>query len=210
VGDEPADVIEYRSRQPKFPHESTADQFFSESQFESYRRLGLHIIRDALEGVSVGDEAVDLRRIFQDLTRKWYAPIPVTPEAASRLADSYTSLIRSLGENPALEPFIAELLPKTPAAGNGSPVLISKDYLVFGNELIQLMENVYTEFNLHYAANRANPRNAGWMQAFGRWAQSDLFYNEIWRRVEQDYNPLFRDFMRDLRDRCGDDVPMRS
>jgi hypothetical protein len=23
-----------------FPHESTADQFFSESQFESYRRLG--------------------------------------------------------------------------------------------------------------------------------------------------------------------------
>jgi hypothetical protein len=26
-----------------FPHQTTADQFFDESQFESYRRLGMHI-----------------------------------------------------------------------------------------------------------------------------------------------------------------------
>ncbi|HKJ95600.1 MAG TPA: hypothetical protein VKA32_08235, partial [Gammaproteobacteria bacterium] len=38
--DMPIDVRAYGSRYPDFPHEATIDQFFSESQFESYRRLG--------------------------------------------------------------------------------------------------------------------------------------------------------------------------
>jgi hypothetical protein len=42
-GDEPEDVWAYAAAHSEFPHESTSDQFFSESQFESYRRLGLHI-----------------------------------------------------------------------------------------------------------------------------------------------------------------------
>ncbi|MBX9594397.1 MAG: hypothetical protein K2X46_08545, partial [Roseomonas sp.] len=42
-GDEPLDILEYRTRNPDFPHETTADQFFSEEQFESYRSLGEHI-----------------------------------------------------------------------------------------------------------------------------------------------------------------------
>jgi hypothetical protein len=41
-GDEPRDIYEYFKRNPTFPHESTNDQFFSESQFESYRMLGAH------------------------------------------------------------------------------------------------------------------------------------------------------------------------
>jgi len=41
-GDEPRDIYEYFKTNPEFPHESTADQFFSESQFESYRMLGAH------------------------------------------------------------------------------------------------------------------------------------------------------------------------
>ncbi len=43
TGDEPADLLNYHRRHPGFPHESTADQWFDESQFESYRRLGQHI-----------------------------------------------------------------------------------------------------------------------------------------------------------------------
>ena len=43
TGDEPLDVLEYKARFPVFPHESTGDQSFDESQFESYRALGLHI-----------------------------------------------------------------------------------------------------------------------------------------------------------------------
>ena len=41
-GDEPRDIYEYFKRSETFPHESTADQFFSESQFESSRMLGAH------------------------------------------------------------------------------------------------------------------------------------------------------------------------
>ena len=38
----PSDVRQYAEANPPFPHQSTSDQFFDESQFESYRRLGLH------------------------------------------------------------------------------------------------------------------------------------------------------------------------
>jgi Patatin-like phospholipase len=44
TGDEPADVKQYGRSSPDFPHESTTDQWFSESQFESYRALGNHIV----------------------------------------------------------------------------------------------------------------------------------------------------------------------
>jgi hypothetical protein len=43
--DEPIDVRQYGRAHPAYPHESTADQWFSESQFESYRALGEYIAR---------------------------------------------------------------------------------------------------------------------------------------------------------------------
>lgn len=41
-GLEPLDVIHYAKENPTFPHQTTADQFFSEDQFESYRTLGFY------------------------------------------------------------------------------------------------------------------------------------------------------------------------
>lgn len=43
-GSEPADVYNYGQQSRSFPHESTADQFFTEAQFESYRHLGEYIL----------------------------------------------------------------------------------------------------------------------------------------------------------------------
>jgi hypothetical protein len=43
TGDEPADVLEYKRSHPSFPQEPTADQYFDEAQWESYRKLGEHI-----------------------------------------------------------------------------------------------------------------------------------------------------------------------
>jgi hypothetical protein len=43
TGDEPVDVTQYHANHPDFPHETTADQFFDEEQWESYRALGEHI-----------------------------------------------------------------------------------------------------------------------------------------------------------------------
>ena len=41
--DLPRDVYNYAQQSEQFPHEPTSDQFFSESQFESYRALGQHV-----------------------------------------------------------------------------------------------------------------------------------------------------------------------
>ncbi len=37
------DVYSYKGVNPTFPHESTADQFFNEKQFEAYRELGYYV-----------------------------------------------------------------------------------------------------------------------------------------------------------------------
>ncbi len=47
-GNEPEDVRSYATGHDAFPHESTADQWFGEAQFESYRALGLHTIDEVL------------------------------------------------------------------------------------------------------------------------------------------------------------------
>jgi len=51
-GEEPRDVFNYATANPAFPHESTANQWFTESQFESYRMLGRYALHQ------VGDPAV--------------------------------------------------------------------------------------------------------------------------------------------------------
>ncbi|QWV97988.1 patatin-like phospholipase family protein [Geomonas nitrogeniifigens] len=44
TGDESADLLNYGRVHAEFPHEPTADQWFDEAQFESYRKLGLHSV----------------------------------------------------------------------------------------------------------------------------------------------------------------------
>lgn len=45
----PAYVLNYLRENPRFPHQSTADQYFDEVQFEAYRMLGEHIARQAAD-----------------------------------------------------------------------------------------------------------------------------------------------------------------
>ena len=47
TGNESADVLQYSVLSPRFPQESTADQWFGEAQFESYRKLGYHAAESA-------------------------------------------------------------------------------------------------------------------------------------------------------------------
>ncbi len=49
TGDEMTPILNYRKSSPEFPHETTANQFFNEEQFEAYRSLGRHIAYDALK-----------------------------------------------------------------------------------------------------------------------------------------------------------------
>ncbi len=54
TGSEPMDVAAYAARNASFPHQTTVDQFFDESQFEGYRRLGLHVGEAALASTEAG------------------------------------------------------------------------------------------------------------------------------------------------------------
>jgi hypothetical protein len=58
IGTEPEPVLNYKITCPDFPHETTADQFFDDAQFESYRALGVHIAEYAF-GQWVGSPAFD-------------------------------------------------------------------------------------------------------------------------------------------------------
>jgi len=51
TGHEPADVKNYSKMHAAFPHESTIDQWFSESQFESYRQLGHYVVVSSIKGL---------------------------------------------------------------------------------------------------------------------------------------------------------------
>ncbi len=64
TGAEPPDVTQYARTHPTFPHEATANQFFNEAQFESYRHLGHHAVttilkqglrKEMLDDVPAGD-----------------------------------------------------------------------------------------------------------------------------------------------------------
>jgi hypothetical protein len=49
TGDEDEVIRQYRHTSESFPHESTADQFFGEGQFEAYRSLGQHMAESVLQ-----------------------------------------------------------------------------------------------------------------------------------------------------------------
>jgi predicted acylesterase/phospholipase RssA len=79
VGTENADVLNYRKAHPDYPHQSTADQWFDEAQFESYRALGYHIAKDALARTAEVSKVPGQRRnvdtMCEDLMRLHSGPL---------------------------------------------------------------------------------------------------------------------------------------
>jgi len=69
TGNESADVKNYKKAHDEFPHESTVDQWFSESQFESYRQLGYETVLTAIRNtppVPLKAKEKALREHFKD------------------------------------------------------------------------------------------------------------------------------------------------
>jgi len=56
TADLPADIVNYRRTHKDFPHQTTADQFFDESQFESYRHLGFEVAKRSYEAMQSAGE----------------------------------------------------------------------------------------------------------------------------------------------------------
>ncbi|OOP55358.1 MAG: hypothetical protein AYP45_14990 [Candidatus Brocadia carolinensis] len=52
TGDEPMDIKSYKTQHDTFPHQTTMNQMFDESQFEAYRTLGYHVTKKVFGRVS--------------------------------------------------------------------------------------------------------------------------------------------------------------
>jgi hypothetical protein len=67
-GSEDIDIRSYTTAHPDFPHQSTAEQWFSESQFESYRALGFEIVDGLLsDALARLGPPFTLDRILQEI-----------------------------------------------------------------------------------------------------------------------------------------------
>lgn len=86
TGDESTDIKNFQTLHPTFPHETTANQWFTESQFESYRELGYHAVMTSMNShATAGTPA-------QAMT--W------TPADASEAAIQPAEMAQAVGEAP--------------------------------------------------------------------------------------------------------------
>jgi hypothetical protein len=77
-----ADVLAYWADHDDFPHQSTADQFFEESQFESYRALGEQITQQAFVGAENFTDGNRLREVFDRAALARLTPPGLAEDAA--------------------------------------------------------------------------------------------------------------------------------
>ena len=78
LGNEDPDVASYAASHPAFPHEGTGDQWFDESQTESYRALGLHTLDEMCRGWT-GGSISDLCRHLEEVYLRHETQKAVTP-----------------------------------------------------------------------------------------------------------------------------------
>jgi hypothetical protein len=199
TGDEPSDVLNYAVEHPPFPHQTTANQFFTESQFESYRALGHHIASevfgDAMRGVEATEEMSDaahrrvIRRLFSNLHRCWFPPPPKLEESFLQSVQGYTTLDAELRTGANLGEFSLSLYPEL--AGQPAATLDHRRAeLHTVSEMLQLMENAW--LGVHLEGFHAHPMNRGWMNVFRRWASSERF-RQYWLTLRGEFS---QDFVR--------------
>jgi hypothetical protein len=199
TGDEPADVLEYKALSPSFPHETTANQFFTESQFESYRALGVHALRSAFgeafqeTGQRLAREEAGPRQgtrycrmLFSAVSRRWFSLPPKYEASFVESTHGYMDIQRQLGTDARLRRLSEEMYPELAgtdtAEGTGIHALL---------KMLQVMENAWLSLDLevHYA----HPLNRGWMGVFYRWTSSDTFLR-LWPVVRSEFSRRFVDF----------------
>jgi predicted acylesterase/phospholipase RssA len=201
TGDEPADVLGYRKTHDAFPHDTTANQWFTESQFESYRRLGLHVVRSTFEPATVGGDYGSYaarEELFKALRDIWFPPTPEMERFQTVHSDRYGQLIRRVRE----DSHLTGLLDKLYTPGNGKwsasgPSPADVAYAVaFTSELIEFMETVYLDLNLVYPPNARHPHAQGWIEVFKKCATVDVI-RDGWLKFGPSYSPGFQRFATD-------------
>jgi hypothetical protein len=92
----PTDVRHYRQENDGFPHESTVDQFFSESQFESYRALGRYIVRQISETMDTTEEQTIFDLVHGAAAYVYQQQAPIGDRRVQNVSDLVGWMERSL------------------------------------------------------------------------------------------------------------------
>ena len=210
TGDEPPDVLQYKTRNRDFPQESTANQFYDEPQWESYRRLGEHTGRTVLEFLDPPDadrpDTVD--NMFREVRSFWNTLPDNLGSQFTELSSRCSELEQNLTtQGPLLLrleflPEVAEMAKpsKPPATKSGAAesaapapdVAVELDVLGFLLQVLQLMEDVWLSVNLE--RYWSHPLNEGWMNYFHRWAGTPSF-RRWWPVLAPVYSAGFRAFV---------------
>ena len=183
-GDENVSVTQYRAAHPSFPHESTANQFFTEDQFESYRKLGQHVVRHSLRGTLPGDHPVTIAEKLADVL----TPAGGSSESFLKHAQALDGIWERFRQSSVLHPFMNELMT------SGTPPVtgpLTNEEMCMGLELVQLMEDVFLDLRLDDFWD--HPDNRGWAILFMRWSRS-LRFREVWVQMRRTYGIRFEYF----------------
>lgn len=203
TGDEDEVIRQYRARNPHFPHESTADQFFTEGQFEAYRALGFHLADGLFEPDQSVAEFAEFEAWFGQLARN-LAPTLAAKTLLLELGPELNS-IQSLLQQDDYSPYFYDLYPdlkpadfEPPAAGGEETAERVRRNLFLVSKQLRLMANVFVTLGLDRPRNRAQEGNRGWMLLFRQWA-------EAWKRDPTfltAYESEIQIHNRDLREFC--------
>jgi hypothetical protein len=192
TGNEPGDVLQYRAAHVEFPHESTSDQWFGESQFESYRKLGHHITRLVFEGAGIsaprgpaGSGRRGREDMFVALKERWYPSSAAVRASFSRHADRLNTLHVALRRDESLRFLDGQIYPEwdelmkgreaPPPSNLSMPASAgeARAGFYFCSNLLELMQNVYLDLNLE--EEHDHPDNRGWMNLFKHWSWATMF-----------------------------------
>ncbi|MGB6743775.1 MAG: hypothetical protein WBE38_08955, partial [Terracidiphilus sp.] len=221
VGDEPADLLAYKLQHGTFPQDSTANQWFAETQFESYRRLGHHIamtaIRPALSpplppapaapGAPPAPPLFDkvsgraeIRELFKYLFSIWYPPTPEMQQYLTQHVQQYQGILAELRERSELADLADRLFdtnqPLVPVVQWDAPRLPagSEAYArQFFNSLLDFMYTVYVDLELAFPDNRTSPHADWWVCLFRRWCRVSLL-RDTWTQLHSVYSNEFKLF----------------
>ena len=215
VGDEPPDLMTYKLKHDVFPQDSTANQWFLETQFEAYRRLGHHVAMttmmpamsprrvklDPPDAAQTGATA-EIRRLFDRMYDIWY---PRTPEMEKYLADHlklYEGVLKDLRDRKELVGLEAALNHparttddvewEIPEGEDAQSRLYPEQ---FANSMLDFMYTVYTDLKLAFPDNRISPHSEWWICTFRRWGRVTLL-RKAWRGHVAGYPMEFRLFAR--------------
>jgi hypothetical protein len=199
TGDEPSDIVNYKKEHPSFPHDTTANQWFTESQFESYRRLGHHAAYSVFEPAGpyrLPCGTFDGRsKYFSNLRHIWCAPTPEMDRYGSAHTTRYDALLMQVRTDKNLPGFFDLLFVAGDGAWKHGRSNEQVEYAVrFSLELIEFMWIIFTELNLVLPEKRSHPSARGWCLMFTEWAKIDVV-REGWLRYGLTFSQRFRNFV---------------